>query len=680
MTPNGGGNGGGGGNRNRKGNRSRKGGGKGNQGGGGGNQGGGGGSVKPEARGSGAALGEKVLRLSSIHTVGLFVTHSMTLITAIVIAIYLGPSEFGQYGLLLFASGFLSFLFNLGSKQGTLKRVFGGGDDDDEDDDDDDEAMAESRQRALGTGIVLTLVISIVGTLIFVIFADSIASFLLKGTNNREVIVLAGLAGGFGAVVRLGSLAVWMEHRPIAYIVIDNTRAILALVIALPLLAAGAGVTGAIAGYAIASAVAAVATLWLLRRSIELCFETSEVAIIMRRGITRVPIVASMWTVGYMDLFLLSRYVPQADLGVYHLASKAGFVVAFLPAGYRKALRPLRKTPAFAAAEEEYGQGTAAGMQLGYFLLMLVGVLLGITLFSRALGHLSPNGYGGATELIPVLSAGLVAPTTYRMFSKTTKFGGKSRWFLFGAIFAALSFIGISLLLIPPLGIWAPPLAMMIAFAIPGFALVWKGQHGRSPADLPKRQFFVAAGTALPIGAAYYLIDPPGPPLLQFVYATIGMLLWIAMLPFNGAIPTYHRRPLLDMAKGAVGRRGKHYDEAAVIESLTERQRRAARLAIPGGKSLEQVSAKVERDPDQVARQLVRTLRLFAADGGMASAKRTDNDAVIGRYLFSESTPADRGAYGKELMKSGVVNPGDLLELEKIADHLRTTKVTDWRG
>jgi O-antigen/teichoic acid export membrane protein len=646
----------------------------------GGGNGNGGATAKPEARGSGAALGEKVLRLSSIHTVGLFVTHAMTLITAVVVAVYLGPSEFGQYGLLLFAAGFLSFLFNLGSKQGTLKRVFGGGDDDDEDDDDDDEDMAESRQRALGTGIVLTLVISIVGTAIFVLFAGSIASFLLKGTEDRGVIILAGLAGGFGAVVRLGSLAVWMEHRPIAYIVIDNTRAILALAIALPLLIAGTGVSGAIAGYAIASAVAAVATLWLLRHSLELCFEWNEVKMIMRRGITRVPIVASMWAVGYMDLFLLSRYVSQADLGVYHLASKAGFVVAFLPAGYRKALRPLRKTPAFHAAEEEYGQGTAAGMQLGYFLLMLVGVLLAITLFSRALSHLSPTGYGPAARLIPLLSAGLVAPTVYRMLSKTSKFKGKPRWFIGGAVGAALLFIGGCVALIPLLGIWAPPVAMIVAFAIPASILLWKGQHGRSPAVLPKRQFFAAAVTAIPIGLAYYLLDPPGPPLVQFGYALLGTLLWLSLLPFNGAIPTYHRRPLADMGKALFGRGGKDYDEAAVIESLSQRRRRSARLAIPGGKSLEQVSAKVERDPDQVAQELVRTLRLFAADGGMASAKKTKNDAVIGRYLFSESTPADRGAYGKELMKSGLVQPGDLLELEKITEHLRTTKVMDWRG
>lgn len=116
------------------------------------------------SRGSGAALGEKVLRLSSFNTVGLFINHALTLVGAVVVAVFLGPADFGRYGLLLFAAAFLSFLFNLGSKQGTMKRTFGGGDDDDEDDDEEEGDLAESRQRALGTGLILTLVVSAVGT------------------------------------------------------------------------------------------------------------------------------------------------------------------------------------------------------------------------------------------------------------------------------------------------------------------------------------------------------------------------------------------------------------------------------------------------------------------------------------------------------------------------------------
>ena len=646
-------------------------------GGGGGRKRRGKGGGTPPARGSGAALGEKVLRLSSIHTVGLLINHALTLIGAIVVAIFLGPADFGRYGLLLFAAGLLSFLFNLGSKQGTLKRVFGGDDDDDDDDEAEDDT-AESRQRSLGTGIVLTALISIVGTVLFVVFSEPISDFLLDGADS-ELIVWAGLAGGFGAIIRLGSIAIWMEHRPLPYVVIESLRPALALAIAVPLLATGAGVVAAIAAYAIGSVVTALGTLWLLRNSLEICFEPREAVIIMQRGATRVPLVTSMWTVGYVDIFLLSRFVSDTDLGVYHLASKAGFAVAFLPAGYRKALRPLRKTPVFHAAEDEYGAGTTRGIQLGYFLLILVAVLLAVTLAARALGRISPDGYGDAAHLIPLLSAGLVAPTVYRMLAKTCKFKNKPRWFIGGAVLAALLFVGISLLLIPPLGIWAPPIAMMIAFAVPSIALLAKGQRGRSPADLPVRSFAAASLTAIAVGGAYYLIEPDGW-LLQVLLAVAGMALWVAVLPFTGAIPSYHRGPIREMVRGLFGRGDKRFDETAVIGSLNRRDRRAARLAIAGGKPLERVARKVDREEDELAEGLVRTLRQFAAAGGMHSQRNTKQDAAIGRYLFATSTPADRNAFGKELMGSGKVDPGDLRELEVIRETLRATQPKDWRN
>ncbi len=632
------------------------------------------------ARGSGAALGEKVLRLSSIHTVGLFINHALTLIGAIVVAIFLGPADFGTYGLLLFAASMLSFLFNLGSKQGTLKRVFGGGDDDDEDDDEEEEEeeLAESRQRALGTGLILTVLVSIAGTLLFFLFSDAIAGFLLKGSSDRDLILWAGLAGGFGAVLRLGSIALWMEHRPIPYVAIESLRPALTLAIAVPLLAAGAGVTAAIAGYAIGSAVSALAAVFLLRRSVELAFEPREAVTIMRRGATRVPIVSSMWIVGYMDIFLLSRFVNATDLGVYHLASKAGFAVAFLPAGYRKALRPLRKTPSFHAVEAEYGPGTARGVQLGYFLLMLVGVLLAITLFARTLSRISPEGYGPAAHLIPLLSAGLVAPTVYRMLNKTAKFKNKSRLFIGGAVVAAALFIGICLLLIPELGIWAPPIAMLSAFAVPSVVIMAKGQRGRTPAELPAKSFALASGVAIAIGLAYYLFDPPGV-FLEVLLPVLGLILWAVLMPVVGAVPKEHRQPIKEMVRGLIGRGDRRIDELAVIESMNARELRAARMAIPGGKSLEHVAAKLEREEDEVAELLVRALRRFAAAAGMGSARRTDRDAAIGRFLFARATPADRSALGKDLMKSGQVDPGDLRELEAIAAELRATPLAEWR-
>ena len=83
-----------------------------------------------------------------------------------------------------------------------------------------------------------------------------------------------------------------------------------------------------------------------------------------------------MWLVGYMDIFILSRFVSDAELGIYHLASRAA-----LPRRL-----PARRLPQGAAAAAEDADvpggrgrvrgGTARGIQFGYFTLMLIGALL----------------------------------------------------------------------------------------------------------------------------------------------------------------------------------------------------------------------------------------------------------------------------------------------------------------
>lgn len=100
-------------------------------------------SKRPDGGGrTGAALGTQLLRYSGIHGLGMLLGNVVTFVSTVVIANFAAPGEFGQLGLLLFYAGLLTVVFTLASKQGTLKRTFGGDDeDDDEDDDEEEEAL-----------------------------------------------------------------------------------------------------------------------------------------------------------------------------------------------------------------------------------------------------------------------------------------------------------------------------------------------------------------------------------------------------------------------------------------------------------------------------------------------------------------------------------------------------------
>lgn len=637
------------------------------------------GAAARPGRGSGAALGTQVLRYSSIHSVGLVGGSVLTFVSAIVVAWFLGPAEFGRLALLLFLTALLNLLFNLGSKQGTLQRVFGGADDEEDDDDADEEALAEAPERSLGTGLALTGLVSAVGTGLVVALAGPISSFLLDTAADRELIVLAALTGGFQAVLRLASLSVWMERRPYPYIALEVARPLLVLAVLVPLVATGAGLEGAIAGYAIGTGVTMVLALGMLRRSLVPCFEPREALAIMKKGARRIPIVLSMWTVGYLDIFLLSLFVSDTDLGIYSLASKAGFAVAFLPAGYRKALRPLRRTPTFAAVEEEYGVGVARGTQLGYFLLMLTGILLAITLFAQVLIRAAPESYADAAPLIPLLAAGLVSPTAFRMINKSAKFKDKFPVFLGGAVSAALLFIGFALLAIPELGNEGAPIAMIAGFAIPSAFILYRSQTGRTPVRLPIRSTALAVSLAAAIAAGYYLVDPGGV-VAEAALAIAAWLAWAGLVFATGAIPAYHRQPLAQIARTLFGREPERFDAGEAVAHLGPRDRRALRMAIVGRRPLEEIAPRLGAgDPGALSARMVRALRRIAAEGGIGSAEPTAHDAEIGEYLFSRATVAGRDAIGKRLIKADGIASGDLRELEAVLDDLAALPRRAWR-
>jgi hypothetical protein len=645
--------------------------------------------------GTGAALGTQLLRFSGIHGLGMLLGNIVTFVSTIVIANFSEPGEFGQLGLLLFYAGLLTILFTLASKQGTLKRTFGGDDDDDDDDDEDeDEELAVSPKRSLGTGLVTITIVSVIGTALSIAFADPISHYLL-GDADPSLVMYAALAGGTAAVYRVSSIAIWIERRPYSYIAVEVAKPIFILAAVVPLLIAGLSIKGAIAGQAIGTGLAMLMSLVILRGSWTLCWDWREAIAIYRKGAIRIPLVLSMWVVGYADIFILSRFVSHAELGTYHLASRMAFLVAVLPGGYRKALRPLQKTPMFRAVEDEYGVGNARGIQFGYFTFVLAGTMLMTTVMATVMVRVAPASYASAAPLIPLVAGGLVAPTVYRMINKSVKYADKRVPFIIGAVLAMFAFIGFTLLLVDSVGVKAAPVGMMLAFAIPTVYVFLRSQRGRSPIILPWRQMFICCLLAVIVGFVHGMIDPGGI-VLDLIAGTLAIVLWLVLCFALGAVPQTHRGALLAMFKGL--RRPHHGFEAATgIEALRPRERRSLRRAVLRGLPAEEAAKPAlemqrvggnggdgQADADAV---LVEILRRVAQEGGApgvpADYARRDNhdrDAQIGAYLFAQGPIAARDQLGKKLINDGVAEPFDLHTLEHVLTSLRRAGGDAWSG
>ena len=166
-------------------------------------------------------------------------------------------------------------------------------------------------------------------------------------SNAENLVLWAGILGGIGVVFKLASITLWLERRPHLFLISDSSRTILNLTAIFVFLAAGWGVEGAIVGACIGTGLATLLTLFLLRGSYEPNFDIKEFIEITKKGGRRATIITMFWLIQQGDVFILSRFVDHSEIGIYKLGSQLGFVVSFLPQGFRMSMRPLRRGAAF---------------------------------------------------------------------------------------------------------------------------------------------------------------------------------------------------------------------------------------------------------------------------------------------------------------------------------------------
>jgi O-antigen/teichoic acid export membrane protein len=645
--------------------------------------------------GSGAVLGAKVLRYSGIQGALLFASNLLTFASVVVVAFFLGPAEFGRFGLLLFLAALLTVLFNLATKQGTFKRVFGMDDEDEDDEDEGSAADAGGDRTSLGTGLWLTVCVSFVGTLAAIALAEPIGDLLLGGEGTRELVAFAAITGGLTAIFRLASLVLWLERRPGAHVAAEVLRPLLILIAVVAFVASGAGIDGAIAGTALGTAIGCAFALVLLWGSYELRPTVAEAKEIWKRGAPRIPVVLSMWTLMSADIFILSRYLSDADVGVYQLASRTGIVVALLPGAFRVAMRPLRKSLSFRAVQDEYGRATARGQQLTYFFLLCIIALLGATLAAGILEHLAPSGYREAAPLVPLVALALMGPSVIRSISQAVNIPKKRNTFIAGAVVAALLFVGIALLIVPELGLEGAPIAILIGVSVPSLYMLVRSQFGRDPIELPYGKLAAATLLAAAIGAAYHLLDLESG-FLDLVVAISLFAVYMLALPALGIVPRHHWAALVQIARAQFGRTGGRFDPARALAGLDDADRIALRLAIVKGRPVDQVPQRLENrgytvngDGTGGGAMVVGALRRAAAKGGAPiqegkkAARRwgtpAARDAVIAEYLFPEGTVAQRDAHMRRLLDEGV-RSDELMALEAVLTDLENAPKKVWKA
>jgi O-antigen/teichoic acid export membrane protein len=659
--------------------------------------------------GAGAALGAHLARFSSMQGLSLLITNILHYGSIAVVAGFLGPKPLGAYALLFFLTGLVTQLIGLAVRPGTMMRTFGVADAD-EDDVEEEEGKEEKESAStrptytLGVGLIWCLMLCGSVVALAIVFGTQISQFLLNDPGQADVIVLATITGAAWAIFKIAEMVIWFEGRGLTYALTDAARPAFNLIAIVAILAGGSGVKGAVVGQTIGTTAATVLVVALIWKSFELGFSFGEVKEILKRGKIRVPIASSMWLVQNADSFILSRFLDHKSIGLYNLASRTGFMVAFLPQGFRIALRPIRKTAVYEAYRKEYGLAVANGQLLAYFYLITLTAVLAMVLGGEILIQVAGHKFESAAPIIPLTAAAMSMPALYRTIGAMSSYPNKRRNFILATIFVALAYIGFMLLLLGEtgIGIYAAPISLLLAFGIPSTAMFLRSQLGDRPIDFPYLAMLEATGVAILIAGGFHLFHPTSGWLKLGAIAVL-MVVWIASLFLLRIIPSYHWHPIRHIVVSAL-RRGSalRFDPRAALGSLEASEREALRKAVfdrmapaelvpsggDGANADEAVRAGdgtkdragspgADGDVSSEGARLVGLLRRAGRHGGIPIAERSEHDDGISLFLFSNQPFAMLMKKMRELLAAGA-DAHELRTLEDLRNDLAKVPKQTW--
>jgi O-antigen/teichoic acid export membrane protein len=615
-------------------------------------------------------FGVRLARHLGAYVIGSFVVLIISFVSVYVFTRLLGRAEFGTLSLLVFWASLLTLLFNLASMQGTLRSVFGSTGDDDVEDDDED-IDPETVRQAMGTGLILTVLICLAGMAIIWPISSQLSGWIIGNPDHGSWILLAAAAGAFGALLRLTSNVLRFERRPIPFVLANAARPLLILGPVIYLVERGDGVGGAIAGTAIGTGLAFVFVLALTRSTYSFTFSTETVKTIMRKGSIVIPVVISLWVVQNVDIFVLSRYVDHSDLAPYRVAAQFGLAVTYCTGAFFRAWTPLRRTTSFAALESQVGEGALRGAMVTYFILMCLTMLIGLTVASDTFALVAPKDYTNLPLLIPLVAGGFFAHGALVLIYRASQFKRKYNYYSAATMLSALGFFVGAVVLIPWLGTAGAALAVMFGFLVGMAMMLYFSQRGKKPIPMQYGSLAGAFALAGLCTVAARLLDAPAG-RYQLLIATAAAMLFIALSIVTGVLPRGHQAPLRRVLRSLVRLRAGHIEPEEALAQLDPDDREILRLAVVHRRTPRQIADQTGRELQDVHAHLVSALRQLSSE-----FDESEYDSAIGQYLFYRETVAQQDALRKRLWSSGA-EPEDVRHLEATLEVLDRAPREAW--
>jgi O-antigen/teichoic acid export membrane protein len=611
-------------------------------------------------------LGGLITRHTMIYALGTLAVGPFSIVSVVLLTRLMAPSQYGDLAILLVFAGFLTTFYNVGTLHGTFLWVYGVSEGGEGDDVEIDAKTTTGPRRALGTGVAITLIVVIAGTALCFLLAPALTHLGLDTPGGAASIRWAAISGATGSLWRLTVNVFRMERRPISFAALNCLRPLFVVGGAVPFVALGLGVDGALAGTALGTIIATLICIVAARRSYALAFSLPDARQILLRGTRVVVPVVCLYVVHSADINLLSIYASGQDLGVYRVASRFSAVPSYFASAFLMAWAPLQRGVLFQATYKQLGEERTKSSLLTYYLVIAMTIVLLLDIGADGLVLLAGPAYRAAAPLIPALGISFVVYGLFIVLARTVRGERTMMWYTICALIAVALDVGCCALTIPWLGAYGPPVAEVVGLGTACLMLtffVTRLEHARF--SFERRRLAGLLGAVLIAGTVQVAGDALWPDGRALVLALV-VLSYVAVMALTGVVPRAHVRPLIDLAKAALRERISAEDPLQDLSKLP-----ASRRTLLASLGNEGVPASVLADRTGTSTDAV--LAEFAATVGQltrSSPLEAGLDVRVGAYLLSDEPEAQRDTIARELVAEGA-DAMDLLHMNEASQQLR---------
>ena len=463
---------------------------------------------------------------------------SLLLIPVYIKGGYLGEADYGALALLVGVETFLKVIFRWGL-DGAFMRYY-------------HERTEGAPRRALASTIIWFMVLA--DTIVLAVLlagADTIAQSV-SDTPDRFVLPLRLMLINTYLIsfTFLPFHMMRLRNESVAYSAYSFARAAGTLVLRIMfVIGLGLGVTGLFLADLIVTA-AVLPVLWpRCRGLIGAMFSASDLRLTLRFGLPRLPHGIAAQTLDAGNKLLFSRYVTDAQLGIYQIGTTLGQSVKFFLAAFETAWAPFYyDTSRRPDAREIFGKVTTYCVAVLALLVALITVAARDVILLMA----TPDWLPGA-PVMPLVALGLAFQGVYLLTSIGLNLTSRTEFYPLATISAAAVGLTAGLWLMPRYGAVGAATAFMLSYVTQaGVAFAFSRRLYRIPYEAG-RLARIGTAAAIATAAGAWLMPPMTPLPSLLVRTALAALMYLALLWLGGFLRPTERRFLRETV-GRIGR------------------------------------------------------------------------------------------------------------------------------